>query len=104
MCTLTGTEFVVACLRKHKLGKIKSSTLLVVVQNTKLKGEQPPGNEYQTLLLYLKSTITIPMSHAAKLISMSALTIQKLPMQLLRPKYSLLTVTKKNEQCIYASM
>nr|POE82676.1 hypothetical protein CFP56_78846 [Quercus suber] len=39
------------------------------------------------------STITIPMSHAAKLVSMSALTIQKLPMQLLRPKYSLLTVT-----------
>ncbi|XP_050260802.1 uncharacterized protein LOC126705692 isoform X2 [Quercus robur] len=81
-------------IRKHKLGKIKSSTLLVVVQNTKLKGEQPPGNEYQTLLLYLKS----------QLVSMSALTIQKLPMQLLRPKYSLLTVTKKNEQCIYASM
>ncbi|XP_065618575.1 uncharacterized protein LOC112032710 isoform X2 [Quercus suber] len=43
-----------ACLRKHKLGKIKSSTLLVVVQNTKPKGEQPPGNEYQNLLLYLK--------------------------------------------------
>ncbi|XP_030971918.1 uncharacterized protein LOC115992021 isoform X2 [Quercus lobata] len=42
-------------IRKHKLGKIKSSTLLVVVQNTKLKGEQPSGNEYQTLLLYLKS-------------------------------------------------
>nr|POF03665.1 hypothetical protein CFP56_34422 [Quercus suber] len=53
----------------------------------------PPGNEYQNLLLYLKSTITIPMSQAAKLVSMSALTIQKLPMQLLRPKYSLLTVT-----------
>nr|XP_023904825.1 uncharacterized protein LOC112016496 isoform X3 [Quercus suber] len=79
---------------KHKLGKIKSSTLLAVVQNTKPKGEQPPGKEYQNLLLYLKSTITIPMSHAAKLVSMSALTIQKLPMQLLHPKYSLLTVTK----------
>ncbi|KAK4593089.1 hypothetical protein RGQ29_017299 [Quercus rubra] len=83
-----------ACLRKHKLGKIKSSTLLVVVQNTKPKGEQPPGNEYQNLLLYLKSTPTIPMSHAAKLVSMSALTIQKLPMQLLCLKFSLLTVIK----------
>nr|POE53884.1 hypothetical protein CFP56_27570 [Quercus suber] len=86
-------------IRKHKLGKIKSSTLLVVVQNTKPKGEQPPGNEYQNLLLYLKSTITIPMSYAAKLVSMSALTIQKLPMQLLRPKYSLLTVTNKGFDC-----
>ncbi|KAF3968991.1 hypothetical protein CMV_007184 [Castanea mollissima] len=83
-----------ACLRKHKLGKIKSSTLLVVVQNTKPKEEQSQGNEYQNLLLYLKSTITIPMSHAAKLVSMSALTIQKLAMQLLSPKYSLLAVTK----------
>ncbi|KAF3974276.1 hypothetical protein CMV_002371 [Castanea mollissima] len=34
------------------------------------------------------------MSHVAKLVSMSALTIQKLLMQLLRPKYSLLAVTK----------
>ncbi|KAF3966905.1 hypothetical protein CMV_009036 [Castanea mollissima] len=40
------------------------------------------------------STITIPMSHAAKFVSMFALTIQKLPMQLLRPKYSLLAATK----------
>nr|POE53883.1 hypothetical protein CFP56_27570 [Quercus suber] len=70
-----------------------------MLSGTEFVGEQPPGNEYQNLLLYLKSTITIPMSYAAKLVSMSALTIQKLPMQLLRPKYSLLTVTNKGFDC-----
>ena len=44
--------------------------------------------------LMVSNPITNPMSHVAKLVSMSTLTIQKLPMQLLRPKYSLLAVTK----------